>query len=273
MAPAKFLRFLSLLTLSILCLFSFSWATSHQLSLSYGLENYTWKEYHGGGKLLEESGLRHVLALGWDNMTHAGEGPLLALEGRFYFGSVDYDGATMDGDPATSTTEYFGNRYDGLLGYRKELGDFYGDLLLGGGLEMWERDIQSTTVTTSTGDTVRASGYLEEYFILYSRFAVGLAHMTPQWRFHGRMGIKYPFYTNEYVEGAQLSPGRLSSTFARITSVRVDESGRNRYAISLYYDSYRFSASKPVDVPWLDNPAYQPESDQDIWGVQVLWYF
>lgn len=239
------------------------------LWVGVGAERFVWEEFDSsGGRLLEESGPRFHVALDWDDRDdiRAGQRPWRAVSGRLYLGIVDYDGQACDlsGNcvPAQSDTEYVGLRGEGRMG--APIGASGVDVFGGVGFDTWSRDIQPTV--DSTGRAV--SGASETYSILYGK--LGLATGSDAWRLQG--GIKYPFYTHEYVEiyDLSLSPKGRVSAFARLETRLAP-----RVRLAFYYDSYRFGESDPeyVVVSGLLLRVWQPESHMDAYGARLLFSF
>lgn len=242
-------------------------AAAAELRLGVGAEQFVWEEFDASGsRLLEEKGPRFHVALDWDNRDAAGAGVWYGVNGRLYLGVVDYDGQACDlsGNcvPAQSDTEYVGLLAEGLVG--TPIASSSVDIFGGVGLDTWARDIQSTI--DSTGRAV--SGASETYSIFYAKLGLGTGSET--WRLQG--GIKYPFYTDEYIEiyDLSLSPEGRVSAFARL-EMRVAPKAR----LAFYYDSYRFGASDPeyVVVSGLLLRVWQPESHMDAYGAQLLFSF
>ncbi|MBB5021144.1 hypothetical protein [Desulfurispira natronophila] len=280
---------LALLSAALTSTATLATADDSQLRLraKAGFEHFTWEEQHEGQRVVKESGVRWVAGLSWDNLNTAKEGWLLSLDGEFYFGSPDYSGLTQVQDPelikfddleASSTTSYFGNRYEAQLGYRRPAENIHIDVLGGLGLDMWTRDIKTATVTANDGDTAKASAPKEQFLVLYTRAGAGLGWQMGNFQHRLQAGIKYPIYIDEYVDalGAQLSPGKKASPFARweVTPLAVVQ-GEAGWGLSLYYDTYRFETSAPVYMQVGDEQlAYrQPQSDQDQLGLLLHYYF
>jgi hypothetical protein len=244
--------------------------------LSIGIERFVWEEFIGGQRLLEEDGPRFAVGLRTDTFNRPSPGPMYALEGRFYFGEVDYDGQTQsaisafDGLPLQADTLYVGALGEALFGQR-----FGGrqaiDLLAGVGVNNWVREIQASQ--TMSGNTVVVTGdAVEQYFILYTKLGVGFYRRGPGGYGHLQVGAKYPFYTYEYVDDIDitLEPGKEWSAYAQL---RIASDAR--FDVTVYYDSFRFSQS-PAERFTRNGVAYigfQPESHMDVAGLTVGFYF
>lgn len=251
-----------------------------QFVVQTDVEYFRWQEFARSGRLLEETGTRLGIGVAWDNFRVTTGGPLYGANARLYLGSVNYDGGvcelgTSNCEPASSDTDYFGFQIEGLGGYRFGNRRAF-DLLGGVGFDYWLRSLGD--ITTGAGKSV--SGYDEYYRILYVKLGPGLLHALETWYYRLHVGVKYPFFTEEYVtfeDGVNLSPRGRASGFAQFQA-HFTRGHRFSVGIAIYYDSYRFavSAAEPVTrngLPVIANNAQvfllQPESQMDVMGVQV----
>jgi hypothetical protein len=252
---------------------------SPAVSVVAGVEQFLWREFDTDKReFLEESGQRFSMALAYDNLRRLNSGPVYSLGGKFYLGAVDYDGETqLTSIPVQSTTTYIGAQVDALGGYRFA-GRAHGlDLLAGGGLDFWLRSIDDTYVQ----GLGQVSGADEDYYVFNAKLALGYLHELGGARHYLQAGVKYPFYVYEYTyqAGADdliLHPRGRASLFARY-QWEFGSAARNRWGATLYYDSYRFSQSNVKFETINDVPTgfivWQPESHQDVYGLQVGFYF
>jgi len=98
-----------------------------------------------------------------------------------------------------------------------------------------------------------------------------------------QFGIKYPLYTFEQAHLADigfdsdvdLSPGKQVSGYAKWQMNWGRETDKPRFGVSIYYDSYRFSASdsKTVSAGGYLFRVYQPESRMDVLGARLEYFF
>ncbi len=249
-------------------------------SLNVGIERFVWEEFTGGQRLLKEDGIRFAVGLKKDTLDRPWPGPLYGIEGRLYFGQVEYDGQTQsdvsafDGLPLQADTLYVGALGEAWIGQR-----FGGrraiDLLAGIGVNNWVREIQASQ--TMSGNTVVQTGdAVEQYFILYTKFGVGFYRRAANHYSHLQIGGKYPFYTYEYVDDIDLAlePGKEWSGYAqlRIGSTRRSDT---RFDVTVYYDSFRFgqSPAEPFTRNGIAYIGFQPESHMDVIGLTVGMYF
>ncbi|HKQ31371.1 MAG TPA: hypothetical protein VJS66_08810 [Burkholderiales bacterium] len=234
---------------------------AEELDLRFGIENFRWREYNAsGGRLLEEKGPRVHVGVDWRAPIGNDDKLLLDVSGTFYFGHVDYDGqaCTLAGTcrPYQSDADYLGAQ--GRVLFVRRFGDVSGfELFGGGGLDMWQRDID--------GDTT-VSGAIENWYVFYAAAGVGSYWRGPAVRGNARIGVKYPFYTEEYPDSydVTLNPEGRPSLFAQLKFDFMNGS-RPSWGLGIYYDSYRFDESDQERdgsvIVW------QPESRQETIGV------
>ena len=249
------------------------------LSILGGVEQFRWREIDTDKRqLLEESGQRYNVAVNFDNLRRLNSGMVYSLGGKLYLGSVDYNGETqLTSIPVRSTTSYFGVQFDALGGYRFERHLHGLDLLAGVGVDYWRRSIKDSYVQ----GLGQVSGANEDYFAFNTRLGLGYFHEMGNARHYLQVGLKYPFYVFEYgyqtgADNVILNPKGRASLFARY-QWEFGNAARNRWGVSLYYDSYRFSQSNTVIDTANGVPTgyiiWQPESHQDVYGVQLGFYF
>ncbi|MFW6081428.1 MAG: hypothetical protein ACOC7W_05900 [Desulfosalsimonas sp.] len=230
------------------------------------LGHFTWKEYSGSSKLLEESG--PVYAVGAIADFTLTKEASLKLRGELFGGSVDYDGQTQGGTPVTTDTDYKGAELEADLGWditvTKELTL---TPFAGLGARLWERDIQSTPFLDENDQTIKiARGYAEEWRNYYGRAGIsGTRTFEGPWLGFFSAGFRIPVYTETIVDSVVLEPGNRLSGFAELGL----ESGM--FKISVFYEGMRFSESDRVF--FYDGEQYgymyQPKSEADILGVSA----
>ena len=249
------------------------------LSIAGGVEKFNWREFSSNGReLLNESGPRFSFGGSYDNLRRLNSGELFSVGGKLYAGAVDYDGETqITAVPVQSTTNYFGVQFDAMGGYRyaRRLHGF--DLLGGVATDFWLRSIDDTYVP----GLGQVYGGDEEYFVFSAKLGLGYFHEMGKARHYLQTGIKYPFFVYEYAyplstDDITLKPKGRPSLFAKY-QIEFGSTMRNRFGLTIYYDSYRFDQSDAVVetrggvstgfVVW------QPESHQDILGIQLGYYF
>jgi len=261
--------FLSLLGLSAIA----KAADANQASVQFGPQSFHWREFGDtGGRLLQEQGARFSVGAAFDNFRREDAGVLYSVNGKLYLGSIDYDGQTQSGTPATTDVSYFGLNIELQGGYRigRRIGlDVFGAL----GFDDWIRSIADGRA--ANGTTVY--GYEEYYTILYGKAGLGFFQRLDGWRYFLQGGVKMPLSTSEHVDlgsGVDLQPGLKPSAFANF---QFDfGSGRhNRFGAALYYDSYRFSKSDPelLTEGGITYQVWQPRSHMDVYGLRLSYYF
>lgn len=242
-----------------------------EVRVTAGLERFSWSEYNGGGKLLDESGLRNSVGLSW--LMNGTSGLLFGYNGRFYTGDVTYAGQTNTGGSFSSTSGYQGMLNEAVLHYRldsgiqpDETGRHYLDLVTGLGLDYWVREIKGKG---------NVSGYKETYSIGFLR--AGLAMLPVKNGMEVAAGLKYPLYLNEKVAfpGADgdvaVSPNSDVSYYGSI-GWRFS----NPLSVTLDFDSYRFRASDYVPYTAGGVAAgsiHQPESRMEVYTLKVGYSF
>lgn len=243
--------------------------------LDAGLEYYQWKETDASGRnLLTETGPRFSFGGFFGNLPVQPQGLLYKVDGRIYFGLVNYDGQDFNSVALNSDTEYSGMALEGQLGYRWSINARYGaDVIAGAGLDAWRRGIQAAD--NVQGQPV--SGLEEFYGILYTKLGAGPSFHTPTWQAQMHAGVKYPFNTEEqanlvdigYADDAILSPVGRASGFVSLNN-QFTLGGSKQLSVDFFYDSYRFAPSK-ADTVYNGSQyvqVHQPKSAMDVIGVQ-----
>jgi hypothetical protein len=246
--------------------------------VNVGVESFLWKEYSGGQRLLRESGPRLTVGLTLDHLLHGNPAKPYAMEVRGYVGFIDYDGQTQAGVPVQTDVDYFGVSAE-IVGVHPLRGSPRTHVLFGLGVDTWIRDIQDGVAANGSP----AFGYQEDYFILYGKLGPGFLFQSGARRSFLQFGIKYPFYTYEqaylstvgFDDDVNLKPGKKISGFAKWQMIGGKEKGKARFGASVYYDSFRFSASgsKTVSAGGTLFSVQQPESRMDVFGARLEYYF
>lgn len=260
------------------CLFSFALsaaAAAAELALTAGAENLRWEEFTSTGRLLEESGTLIRGGAVW-RQPFSEDRMLLELRGSGYFGTLKYDGQACNVSSGACTPYKNDADYMGFTGEatvaRLYGGSRGGELFAGGGVDAWERDIKGDSNT---------SGVVEDWFVLYMLAGAGMRWSGQDARYRLRAGLKYPLYvsdTNHFYD-ATVEPKGRTSGFARFV-VDFPGSGRPRWGIGAYYDSYRFEQSDVVRieagragcVSTQGCGVFQPRTEQDTIGLYGIIY-
>ena len=214
----------------------------------------------------------------YDNLRQLNSNTIFSFGGKFYTGAVDYDGETqLTAIPVQSTTNYFGLQFDAWGGHCFARGVHGLDIFGGAGIDFWLRSIDDAYVS----GLGQVYGGDENYYAFFAKLGLGYFHEMGKARHYLQAGIKYPFLVYEYAyllssDDITLRPKGKPSLFAKY-QVELGSARRNRWGLTVYYDSYRFDPSNEVldtanGVP-TGYVILQPESHQDTLGVQLGYYF
>lgn len=237
-------------------------AVASEIDIAGGIEYFQWEEYSdSGNKYLDETGPRYFVEVVGTNRLESDWD--IDFGGRFYSGTVDYDGQTQSGRPVTTDTDYNGVRTE--LGFTRSIpvrGNAVGEgwsIRFALGLDQWRRALRDTTLSDGTP----VSGYVERYASTYAK--VGATYrLEGAWALG--IGAKAPFHTREEADingdTITLTPEGQLSLFAQL-DIPVNADWR----IAIDFDSYRFAKSDP------ENGYYQPESRQDSAGIALHYRF
>jgi len=230
------------------------------ISVWFGAESFRWLEFDANGdRLLEESGPRYRVGADW-SWPFADRQFMLDVRGSVYLGRVDYDGqaCTLAGacTPFQTDTDYTGAEVGATVVRR--FGDTAGgQIFAGGGIDSWRRDVKGR-------GSVR--GAIEDWYVFYAVAGGGAYRSSASSRIDARVGVKYPFYTEEFPDtyDVVLNPEGRPSLFARVSADFLED-GRPRWGLGAYFDSYRWDQSdREQDGSVL---VWQPESRQDVFGL------
>lgn len=239
-------------------------AVANEIDIAGGIEYFQWAEFDSRGKLLDETGWRNFVAV--DAKSWLNHRWLSDLGGRFYSGTVEYDGQTQSGMPATTDTNYDGYQFElGVTYVEQELANTgRAGIRMAVGIDSWRRAL------------LGPGGYVENYNVTYGRLA---SHYEAGGLWSFNLGAKYPFATSEtvglesigFASDVTLHPKGVISTYADIR-LRLG----SRWETQIYYDSYRFAKSDSKKSYYLvDNKYYevrQPQSNQDVLGIKITFF-
>jgi hypothetical protein len=239
-----------------------------EVEISAGSEQFLWEEFaDSGDKLLDETGLRHFVAI--RGINHFDPLWSTSFSGRFYSGVVDFDGQTRQGGPAQGKVDYLGMRFEiglsrriGLIAMQPGASQWWLDFVLGN--DFWRRHLRDTTLNDGV---TSVSGYSEYYSSLYGRLG---SRYQSSGGLRAGLGAKLPFHTDEQIKYAgqtiSLNPqGRLS------VYADLGYDFNPAWGITLAYDSYRFAKSDTVSVG--SDIVWQPESIQDTLALSMHYRF
>jgi len=232
-------------------------------SLEY--QHFKWSEPTVG---VSETGSLWGLGLGWTDEKPSGWA--LAWRGKYYFGTVDYNGATLvGGQPVTGSVDYDGLFNEVQTSYPLDAGRRLRGLL-GLGLDYWNR--QLTEVQR------------EEWYVYFLRAGLEWGNRRREGWFIGG-GFKYPFYVIQdpharsigFDQDVTLHPKGKPSLYAD-AGYRLS----GNVTVGAFYDSYRFDQSGAVNVSGqtcvdsFGTPTcrlLQPKSDADMYGLRLTLHF
>jgi len=237
----------------------------NESDIYFVFENYTWKEFSGGSRLIRESG--PLFGVGFAYQFKFRDEVTLKPGVELFAGSVDDDGTTQAGVPFRTTTDYFGLKLQAEVGRRFALGKAFSIEPIGGiGVRAWMRDINDGRA--EGGSPV--DGYNEEWVSLHLRLGVrGGLDLSNASALFAEVGLKVPLYnesTRHLANGGlddevTMHPGKMVSLFAE-TGLKL-----RTFRISVFYDGLRFSES---DVEYNSSVGYyQHESRADIYGIKA----
>lgn len=263
----SFLSWIVALLCVTCCSGSASAAKVDEITPFFTAQHFTWKEYYGGRRLLDEdgplfSGGAKVGILTDFAMT-------IKAKAEVFGGIINYDGETQAPTPVPVTTDvtYVGTRGEADLGYRFPIQHVNLEPFAGLGYRWWTRMLQDSH--TATGAPV--SGYTETWDTLYCRLGGrGSYRPDPDWMVYAEGGGKYPFYTGNSVDFVNFGtvtfhPGARWSGFAEAgVSYR-------HFKVAFTYEGFKWSESpfKAVGT----QAFFQPESTSQIMGVSLGWNF
>jgi len=237
------------------------------------LQYFTWEEFVGGRRILQEKGLLYGAgaAVALDLLqTDAG---VLTLRGKgeLFGGVVDYDGQTQASLPANTDVSYFGTRAEGGVGWAFPLASSRIEPFVGLGYRWWLRDIHDTTTTDpSQPGMIQAQGYTEQWESAYTKLGLAFSHLlSREWRLAVEAGGKYPFYNaNTFDLGLgsmTVKPEPRWSAFAELGA------RYRQLRLTLFYEGYRVDQSPVRRRGTVE--FFQPQSNEDIVGISVAWCF
>jgi hypothetical protein len=248
--------------LGVLC--EESVAVANETDIYFKIESFTWKEYSdSGSQLLEESG--PIYGLGCSSRSDIAQSLILWSKFEIFGGSVDYDGQTQEGTPANSDTDYTGLMVEGGIGIKAKITEtIILEPFAGLGYRWWLRDIKST---------YNAIGYEERWQSFYIQLGIRSEdYISDQLKSFALLGVKYPIRNENEIGFSQfgysditVKPGNKASFFAEIGLKKKN------FMVSFFYEGLRFSKS---DVGYIYDAygvygIYQPESEADIFGVNI----
>lgn len=237
----------------------------------YGLAEYfDWRESAGGRELLKETG--PLYGLGADLGVRIVKSLWIEVNGEFFLGNVDYDGALQNGEPFKSTTSYIGGKESLDVAWKLSLAkNFYLKPYVGIGAREWQRNLDKSLSESKVGP----HGYTETWTTVYGLVGLGGGvQLGRRWEIFGNFALKIPVDNRQHVDlsenggpsDIELEPGKKLSIFA--------EAGVNYrlLSLSLFVETLKFSESAKVPIDY-GVSMYQPDSSATIVGAKLGIHF
>lgn len=250
---------------SLVLLFGFVSEAVAELGVEFGIEDFRWREFDAGARLLEESGRRYRIGASWRQPLRFDQRDSIFVRASLYFGSVDYDGqaCTLSGlcVPFQTDSDYLGTAAEVSFAHGLGLSGS-GEIFGGVGIDSWERDVRGRA---------DVAGAIENWTVFYLFAGGGGRWQHAGARYHLQAGAKFPFFTYELADSfdVTLEPKGRASLFARLGTDFM-AGGKPQWGFGLYYDSYRFAMSDVERVGSIF--VWQPESEQDVIGFYGTFY-
>lgn len=221
-------------------------------------ERYTWRQFDGGTQITKDVG--ETVGIGaFGDYQVAEDTPMLGrLRGEVFGGRGNYDIATGTGSKTSSTSNRFGLRTEGDLGWRFLPSDGKVAILPFGGIgyRLWKRNVEGTQAFQA---------FDESWHDVYTKAgARGQYRIERDVALFAEAGTILPVFTR--VSGGSsgskgsFKPGMKVSTFAE---AGVDYKGLRP---SIYYEGSRFSADDSGAIGF-------PRTEGDVFGLRVAFEF
>jgi hypothetical protein len=244
----------------------------HNTQIYVGAEEFKWTEVQGSTTVLEDSGLRGTVGIGWSNLFIPSGGAVYRANITLYGGMPSNECATTSPTlcptAGKSDSRYAGIKFEGMGGYR--FGSVIGtEIFSGVSTDFWSRSIQGSTTI---------SGYDTYYAVANVKLGASLLQRFNSFGYFLRFGVKAPVLTWERIDildGVEVRPKPHLSSFASL-DLTFGTVPRDRFVLSIYYDSYRFGQSKPRLLTNNSIPVTNLgslETKMDAIGVQAVFGF
>jgi len=221
-------------------------------------ERYTWRQFDGGTQITKDVGETVGIGAFGDYQVAEDTALIGRLRGEVFGGQGNYDIATGSASKASSTSNRFGLRTEGDLGWRFLPSDGKVAILPFGGIgyRWWKRNLTGTQAFQTFDE-----GWHEVYTKAGAR---GQYKIERDVALFAEVGTTLPVFTR--VSGGSSSskrsfkPGMKVSTFAE---AGVDYRGLRP---SIYYEGSRFSADESGAIVF-------PRTEGDVFGMRVAFEF
>jgi hypothetical protein len=212
------------------------------------VDYFNWRESLFSQKLLEETG--PLVNLGYLRYDEIGR-----FRTEIFGGRVDYDGATMDGIPIGSKTDYFGFRlqYDFLWSLGPQTGTSF---LLGIGTRFWMRGLRDTT----TADGQPVIGYDEMWCTVYPLLGIETRQplgLRAEWFASAALG-----WTGFTYERVKLFDADLYPRMGPLAQAEIGLRGQ-QFSVSVFAEWMQWYTSGFSD----NSLVFQPDSRLLLFGV------
>jgi hypothetical protein len=243
-------------------------AVSAELAVGVAVEHFEWKETPVDRPEFGETGYLMAASLSYLQSRHSGL--VLGYRGKLWGGRVNYDGYTLEDNPANSVplktkTGYAGISNEFQLRWRRASEIERLDAVLGLGMDFWRRSLS----------TVQD----EDFYVGFLRLGMESgARDLRKWS--AALGIKYPVWRREiayldrlgkgYHSNPVLEPGQEVSAYANLGYRLAEDT-----LLVVYYDGFRFSKSASVPVQKTTGTTtevksfYQPASTFSVIGIKL----
>lgn len=239
---------------------------------------FNWEETAGGQRMVREEGPLFGIG-GGARIDLYRKSLLLKVSGEMFGGEVDYDGQTQPSTntlisqrPVNTEVVYFGTRLESDIGWRVPTPAGAFEPFAGLGYRWWMRALQDSTATDASGNPFPVGGYTEWWHSVYTKAGLRWNYdVDSRLALFAEGGGKYPFLNWNIADfpgtgGVTVKPEPRWSGFAEV-GVRY-----GRFRPSLFYEGFRFGRSPAVPIGG-GVGLLQPQSDSDIFGINLGWAF
>jgi hypothetical protein len=248
------------------------------------VQYFTWKEFSGGQRLVKEEGPLFGIG-GGVRFDLYRKSLLLKVNGEMFGGEVDYDGQTQplpplpgptpnpqSARPVNTDVVYFGTKLESDIGWRMATPAGSFEPFAGLGYRWWLRALQDSTAIDANGNPFPVGGYTEWWHSVYTRLGLRWdCKAGGDLTLFAEGGGKYPFLNRNIADfpGAgdvTVKPEPRWSGFAEVGA------RYGRFRPVLFYEGFRFGQSPVVPIGG-GVGLLQPQSDSDIFGINLGWAF
>lgn len=238
----------------------------------YGsFQRMTWKEFdEAGTQILKESGPLAGIG-GFLRYQDDGSRIILRVQGEFFGGRTDYEGAEPSGSALRTDVKYFGSEWMGDAGLEIKAGDRMKLVPFGGGgVRWWIRSFDQSYSADGTLKKDYAEFWTSAFIKAGLRFEVTASEASPGALFV-ESALRIPLHTQvANLSGEdydpEVNPRSAPSLYAE-AGIRI-----GKLRSSVFYEGLRFYRSKK-QTDALGFVHYQPKSQADIVGIRLGYVF